>query len=333
MNIESRFTTSERHTSHFLSAGPESGTPIIFVHGWPELSISWRHQLPYFADKGYRAIAPDMRGYGASAVYKNHADYAQRAVVADMLELADALAIERAVWVGHDWGCATVWQIARHHPDRCLAVANLCVPYYTIEAGWPGLLPYIDRELYPEDEYPAGQWEYQRFYEENFAQATATFDAHPERMAALLFRKGNPQTAGQISGTALTRKQGGWFSGGEVPDMPRDADVLSEADLRHYAEALARNSFFGPDSYYMNHTANAAYTREARSHELEMPVLFLHARYDATCETIKSRAAEPMRRHCADLQEQVVDSGHWMAQERPDAVNAYLAGWLRERVG
>ena len=94
MNIESRFTTSERHTSHFLSAGPESGTPIIFVHGWPELSISWRHQLPYFADKGYRAIAPDMRGYGASAVYKNHADYAQRAVVADMLELADALAIE-----------------------------------------------------------------------------------------------------------------------------------------------------------------------------------------------------------------------------------------------
>ena len=332
MNIQSRFTTSDRHKSHFLTAGPESGTPIIFVHGWPELSISWRHQLPHFAEQGYRTIAPDMRGYGESDVYPTHAAYAQREVVADMLELVDALGIERAVWVGHDWGCATVWQIARHHSDRCLAIANLCVPYYTIEAGWEGLLPYVDRERYPEDEYPAGQWEYQRYYEENFAEATAAFDAHPARMAALLFRKGSPDGQGQIAGTALTRKQGGWFGGGEVPDMPRDADVLSEADLQRYADALSTNRFFGPDSYYMNHTDNAAYTAEAHTHGLEMPVLFLHARYDYTCETIHSRAAVPMRRYCADLKEKVVDSGHWMAQEKPGEVNAHLTDWLREQV-
>ncbi len=59
-----------------------------------------------------------------------------------------------------------------------------------------------------------------------------------------------------------------------------------------------------------------------------MPVLFLHARYDYVCETVDSRLAEPMREHCADLTEARVDSGHWMAQEKPAEVNAALAKWL-----
>src|SRR5215470_2094453 len=98
------FARTDRHTTFYLADGPESGTPIIFVHGWPELSISWRHQLPTFANLGFRAMAPDMRGYGRSSVYGKHGDYAQREIVADMLDLADTLKIDKAIWVGHDWG-------------------------------------------------------------------------------------------------------------------------------------------------------------------------------------------------------------------------------------
>ena len=68
------------HQSFYLAAGPADGPMIIFVHGWPELAISWRHQLPCLAALGYRAVAPDMIG------------------------LLDALGVEKAVWVGHDWG-------------------------------------------------------------------------------------------------------------------------------------------------------------------------------------------------------------------------------------
>ena len=149
-------------------------------------------------------------------------------------------------------------------------------------------------------------------------------------MVKLMFRKGNPDGVGQIAGTALVRKQGGWFGGGPMPQLPHDADVVSEADIAVYAESLTRNTFFGPDSYYMNHDRNAAYCAETREHELPMPVLFLHGRYDYTCETLNSTAAEPMRRFCKSLTEQVVDSGHWMAQERPDDVNHYLEEWLKE---
>ncbi|MEM7543488.1 MAG: alpha/beta fold hydrolase, partial [Pseudomonadota bacterium] len=70
------------HRMSYLTDGNEQHPPIIFVHGWPELSISWRHQLPVFAALGFHAIAPDMRGYGQSSIYSNHEDYAQEIVVA-----------------------------------------------------------------------------------------------------------------------------------------------------------------------------------------------------------------------------------------------------------
>jgi len=61
-----------RHTSFYLACGAADAPLIVFVHGWPELSISWRHQLPCFAALGFRAIAPDMRGYGRSTVHTRH---------------------------------------------------------------------------------------------------------------------------------------------------------------------------------------------------------------------------------------------------------------------
>ena len=254
-----------------------------------------------------------MRGYGRSSVYREQAAYAQREVVTDMLELLDELGRERAVWVGHDWGSPTVWNLARLHPARCVAVANLCVPYFTIENGLESVLPLIDRTLYPATEYPAGQWEYMRYYEENFARATAVFEADPYLTMKLLLRKGDPAADGTPAMTAHVRRNGGWFGPlDRAPYLPRDDDVVSAEDLDTYAEALTRNGFFGPDSYYMNHAANAAYVA-GHPERLDLPVLFLHARYDYVCETMRSRLAEPMRARCTRLSETIIDAGHWMA--------------------
>ena len=328
--ISSHRATSGEHTTHYLAAGPEDGPLIIFVHGWPELSISWRHQLPAFASLGFRAVAPDMRGYGASTVYDRHEDYAQQHVVGDMLLLLTALGRERAIWVGHDWGSPTVWNIASHHPERCDAVASLCVPYFTLERGLDACLGLVDRAVYPAGTFPAGQWEYQLFYQEQFDRATSIFQANVYNTAKLLFRKGDPAGKGQPAGTAMTRINNGWFGAlNEAPDVPRDDDVVTEEDLQTYAAALQRNGFFGPDSYYMNHDTNAAFAaRAVNAGRLDMPVLFLHAEYDYVCETVSSRLAEPMRAHCSRLDEAVISSGHWMAQEQPTKVNAALARWL-----
>lgn len=326
---------TDRHTSFYLASGAEDAPLIVFVHGWPELSLSWRHQLPCFASLGFRAIAPDMRGYGRSSVYARHDDYALEHAVRDMIELLDALGREKAVWVGHDWGSPVVWSLASHHPERCHGVANLCVPYLAKGFAPPNLLPLIDRAVYPEAQFPAGQWDYQLFYEESFDRARKDFEASVPNTVKALFRKGNAGARGKPSRTATVRRDGGWFGGaGHAPDVPMDADVLTAADLEVYAGALERNGFFGPNSWYMNAAENLEYARRARSGgTLAMPVLFLHGAYDFTCETVMSRLAEPMRQDCTNLTEAHVASGHWMAQEKPEVVNAALAKWLAVQLG
>jgi pimeloyl-ACP methyl ester carboxylesterase len=325
---------TDRHTTFYLSCGGAGATPLIFVHGWPELSISWRHQLPVFAALGFRCLAPDMRGYGRSSVYPRHEDYALEHTVRDMTELLDALGRDKAVWVGHDWGSPVVWSLASHHPERCFGIANLCVPYLPEGFAPAKTIPLVDRRVYPEAEFPAGQWDYQLFYEESFDKARTAFEASVPDTVKALFRKGNPAAKGQPSRTALVRRDGGWFGGaGRAPAIPMDADVLTEADLNGYVAALQRNGFFGPDSWYMNHTRNIAFAQRATNHgRISIPVLFLHGAYDYTCETIDSRLAEPMRASCADLTEVAVQSGHWMAQEKPVAVNAALARFLAAKL-
>jgi pimeloyl-ACP methyl ester carboxylesterase len=327
--------TTARHTTFYLADGADDAPLIVFVHGWPELSLSWRHQLPCFASLGFRAIAPDMRGYGRSSVYTRHEDYALEHAVADMLELLDGLGRDKAIWVGHDWGSPVVWSLASHHPERCFGVASLCVPYLSKGFAPATLLPLIDRSVYPERDFPAGQWDYQLFYEESFDRARSAFEASVRDTIKALFRKGNPAARGKPSRTAHVRRDGGWFGGtGQAPALPLDTDVLTEAELDAYAAALERNGFFGPDSWYMNHARNLAFAGRARGGgALTMPVLFLHGEYDFTCETVDSRLADPMRHDCRNLTEVRVPSGHWMAQERPRAVNAALAKWLATQLG
>jgi pimeloyl-ACP methyl ester carboxylesterase len=326
-----------RHTTGYLACGAEGAPLLIFCHGWPELSLSWRHQLPAFAALGFRCVAPDMRGYGRSSTYRRHEDFAQAPIVEDMLELLASLGRahgqDRAVWIGHDWGSSVVWNIAAQHPDKTAGVASLCVPYiaqgFTIE----NRLPLVDRSVYPADLYPAGQWDYHLFYEENFDKARADFEVNIRNVVKAMFRRGDPARVGKPAPTASVRKSGGWFGGGACPDVPRDGDVITEQDLEAYTAALQASGFFGPNSWYMNHKANGAYARRARNGgKLSMPVLFLHGAYDTTCETVSSKLAEPMRRDCSDLTEVVVKSGHWMAQEQPAAVNAALAKWLATKL-
>src|SRR5205807_8268473 len=141
--------------------------------GWPALAISWLRELPVFAALGCRAIAPDMRGCGRSSIYDRHDEYRLELAVDDMLDLLDSIGSERAVWVGHDWGAPVVWSLAQHHPERCHGVALLAVPYIPEAFAPVNLIPLVDRSIYPEDEFPAAQWDYQLAYKESFTPSIA----------------------------------------------------------------------------------------------------------------------------------------------------------------
>lgn len=112
---------------HLTEAG--HGPPVVLLHGFPELSYSWRHQLPVLAEAGYHAIAPDLRGYGRTSVPAAVEDYAMVHMVADVTGVLDVLGAHRAVIAGHDWGANIAWACAQLHPDRVAAVVALSVPF------------------------------------------------------------------------------------------------------------------------------------------------------------------------------------------------------------
>ena len=252
-----------------------------------------------------------------------------------MLALLQSLGRDKALWVGHDWGSPVVWSLAGHHPERCVGIANLCVPYLPEGFAPQTLIPLVDRTVYPEEQFPAGQWDYQLFYEENFDRARSCFEADVAATVRALFRQGDPAYVGKPDPTAFTRKSGDFFGGlGRAPDFPMDTSVLTDVDCCAYVAALERSGFFGPDSWYMNAASNIEYAKQARDGgKLSLPVLFLHGTYDFICETTaNARFADPMRKACSNLTEVSIKSGHWMAQEQPVAVNRALARFIAEKL-
>ncbi len=105
------------------------GPLVLLCHGWPESWYSWRHQLGALAEAGYRAVAPDMRGYGETDRPEAIEAYTIFHLVGDMVGLLDALGADRAAIVGHDWGASVAWHAALMRSDRFRAVAALSVPF------------------------------------------------------------------------------------------------------------------------------------------------------------------------------------------------------------
>lgn len=112
-----------------LEAGPADGPLVIMLHGFPDLSWGWRHQVAALAAEGYHVVAPDQRGYGCSFRPKQMAEYRLARLVEDVLDLADAYAATRFRLVGHDWGGNIAWWTAARHPNRVAQAAVVNAPH------------------------------------------------------------------------------------------------------------------------------------------------------------------------------------------------------------
>jgi pimeloyl-ACP methyl ester carboxylesterase len=119
------------------------GTPVLLLHGWPDSSALWRNQVPFLAANGFRAITPDLRGFGRSSRPDGTDKYQLSNSVADVAAVLDAFGTETAHVVGHDWGAAVAWLTAMYLPDRVRTLTALSVPHLAApttarqrEMGW-----------------------------------------------------------------------------------------------------------------------------------------------------------------------------------------------------
>ena len=205
----------------------------------------------------------------------------------------------------HDWGSPVVWGIASHHPDR-YGVANLCGVLFRRMANFFGL---IDREVYPADQYPLGQWDYQVFYL-SWTRPSSKPTSTP-RSSCSSARAIRPAPASRRLPPGSGATAAG-FPAASPRTCRAGGGSPQRGDLRAYAASLKRNGFFGPTlAGYEPPGRRLPGPRGQRRLRLTMPVLFLHAEYDWSARPCARRWPSRMR---DNLTEAVPATGHWMAQ-------------------
>jgi pimeloyl-ACP methyl ester carboxylesterase len=112
-----------------VACGPGDGRPVLFLHGFPQTSYSWHHQLDAVGAAGYRGLAFDQRGYSPKARPESVDDYRIGQLVGDVLAVADVWDLDRFDLVGHDWGAMVAWVVAARHPDRVRTLTAVSVPH------------------------------------------------------------------------------------------------------------------------------------------------------------------------------------------------------------
>jgi len=298
-------------STHQLGRGPA----VVFCHGFPDLAFGWRHQLPRLAAAGFRAIAPDQRGYGGSSAPPNVSDYGLTQLTGDLVGLLDALDIERAFFVGHDWGGFVAWAMPVLHPDRVCGVAGLCTPYMP----FPSVATHL-AVVGGETERQYVAW----FQQPGIAEAE--MDANVRPILTRVLRTGVPleeilrfALAGGVLNMNPFKDAAAWPLLGEPLGDP--------ADLDHYCKVFERTGFRGGINWYRNIDRNAAEHPAVGTRKLDLPCLMLTAERDPG---LRPEFAEGMRDLCSNLELYLIEkAGHWIQQEAAEIVNEYLITWLR----
>ena len=321
MTTEIRHRTIPANGIEIHAAEAGDGPLVLMCHGWPELWYSWRHQLAALADAGFRAVAPDMRGFGQTTAPDDAAAYTILHNVGDMVALVAALGETRALIVGHDWGAPVAWHAALMRPDIFPAVVAMSVPHRR-----RGPLPPLDTLR------KAGKSDYYYLYfQEQAAEDEFARDARYTLSRVLYIGSGDTPRDDKMS-MYVDRAKG--FLGaphGAVPLPP----WLGEKDIDVFAAEYARTGFRGGLNWYRNIDRNWALTAPWYAAKIMQPALFIAGSRDAVITgSIGQRALDEMDDVVPNLKRKILldGAGHWIQQERPQEVNAALIEFAREHL-
>jgi pimeloyl-ACP methyl ester carboxylesterase len=309
---------------HLAEAG--TGPVVLFCHGFPESWYSWRHQLKALAQAGFRAVAPDMRGYGQTNQPQDIDQYTLFHLVGDMVGVLDALSVPEAVVVGHDWGAPVAWHSALLRPDRFRAVAGLSVPFRPRGSARPtSVMPQSESSLF-----------YQLYFQTP-GVAEKELERNPRDTIRRLLFSGSGDVPHQSDNTmgdqapGMVPRAGGFLT--RTIDPPTLPAWLTEADIDFYAHEFARTGFRGGLNWYRNIDRNWELLAPFAGAKVTVPALYMAGDRDIV---VKFRGAPELIANLAkfvpNLRKTIVlpGCGHWTQQERPDEVNAALIEFLRE---
>ena len=287
------------------------GFPLVLTHGFPELAYSWRFQIPVLAEAGYRVIVPNQRGYGETDKPESVEAYDLRHLCGDMASLLDVLNLEKAVFIGHDWGSVVVWNMPLYHPEKVAGVVGMSVPFSPRGNFDP--IPVLEQFL--------GSENYIVHFNRKPGVADAAFAAKPKQFFTNVFRHkhwvgATEPLPGNRPGPAVSL-----MNMLEIKNPPREP-LMSEEEMNVFITTFKKGGFTGPINWYRNISRNWEISADLPQ-TIDVPCAMIHGTYD-----IVPKGGD-VSKFIPNLESITLDCGHWIQQEKVDEVNAFLVDWLK----
>ena len=297
------------------------GPLVILCHGFPECWYSWRHQLPALAKAGFRAVAPDLRGYGRSDRPEGVEKYTILDDIGDIVGLVDALGAKQAVIAGHDIGAAIAWQTALLRPDRFRAVIALSPPFRSRGFGDQGppttLMPRTENAVF-----------YQLFLQNPAAEAGLGRDLRLTFRYQFYTLSGDSPPSAGVGGLppGMMPRKGGFMT--DPPSLPA---WVTESDIDVYIKEYARSGFHGPLAWWRNIDRGWELMAPFAGAEVTVPALYMAGDRDFVASVFSQDIAKQLAL-VPKLRPPIMlpGCGHWTQQERAPEVSAAMIDFLRQ---
>ncbi|MEM7019009.1 MAG: alpha/beta hydrolase [Pseudomonadota bacterium] len=284
------------------------GPALVLAHGWPELSYSWRYQISVMAEAGYRVIVPDQRGYGKTDKPDGVENYDIHHLCGDHVGLLDALGIDKALYIGHDWGAIVSWHMPLLHPERVAGVIGMSVPFVARGPSEP--IAFWEKVL--------GSDMYIVHFNRQPGVAEAAFEKDVHKFLFNMYRKNAKQRGGSFG---PGQNQGMPLIGLAASDTPNGEPLMSEEELQVFVDAFEQGGFACPINWYRNFTRNWNTTADMPQ-TISQPCAVIYGEYDAVPQ------GKNLENHIANLETFELPCGHWIQQEMPEETNKIVLDWL-----
>lgn len=319
--VQSLTASVRGKTYHYLHGKPNTGTQratILLVHGWPDLSFGWRHQVPYLLSLGLQVIVPDQIGYGGTDAPQELALYSLKSVSDDLADLArQIISPEEKIFLGgHDWGGMLVWRFAQWHPDLIRGVFSICTPYAPVSPVFVDIPELVER--LPNFRYQA---------QLAGPDVEREIGSDPAKLRAML--AGLYGARGPNGEKAFSTGEGVLF--GNLDKMGK-SPLLSDEEVEFYVEQYARNGIRGPLNWYrtrkINYEEELALLVGGQQPKVKPPAMIVTAARD---DALPPRMADGMEVFFESLKKAAVDGTHWALWEPCAAeTNEHIGNFVEE---
>ncbi|KAL4938562.1 hypothetical protein BDV06DRAFT_231693 [Aspergillus oleicola] len=324
--VERKFISVEEDiTYHYMLAKPngEPKAAVLLLHGWPDLAMGWRYQVPYLLSLNLKVIVPDMLGYGQTSSPTDIEKYSLKRMSGHLAQLiraeTDSEEQEQVLLGGHDWGAYLAYRLAMYYPNLIRGIFTFCIPFYPPEPVASSLEGVV-----------RGNSRLRYMLQLASPDAEEIVSRSPGHLAGFL--------RSLFGGVTSEGKPGFEIGVGVLEDRVewvKESPLVGRDMMDLYVQEYTRNGINGPMNWYRTRDINAAEEvflalaasqsqgQEQSAFELPMPAMIVMAGRD---EALPPSLLDGQERHFPKglLKKVIPESSHWVLIQCPEEVNQFI---------